>query len=145
RAVLLRGVRLLLVQHNEISKDGHRTPPMARWGLGTSSQPRRRRLRVRVAPGYLPHTGRFRSQRWEMDLLERGPQLSAVEHALTAAAHGDGSLLVVRGAAGTGKSALLDAASELAAGRGFGVLTACGGELETGFAFGAARQLFERR
>lgn len=80
-----------------------------------------------------------------MDLLERGGQLAAITHALTAAAAGDGSLLVVRGSAGTGKSALLDAAAELAGSQGFGVLTACGGELETGFAFGAARQLFERR
>jgi DNA-binding CsgD family transcriptional regulator len=74
-------------------------------------------------------------------LLEREPELAAVQDLLE---HG-GSMLVVEGGAGIGKTALLDAASDLAAQLGYETLAARGSELEVDFAFGVVRQLFERR
>jgi DNA-binding CsgD family transcriptional regulator len=56
-----------------------------------------------------------------------------------------GGAVLVEGAAGIGKTALLDVACTRAAELGHEVLRARGSELETGFAFGVVRQLFERR
>ena len=56
-----------------------------------------------------------------------------------------GGVLLIEGGAGIGKTALLDAACTHAGERGSAVLRARGAELETGFAFGVVRQLFERR
>ena len=56
---------------------------------------------------------------------------------------GLGAVVVVRGAAGIGKSELLAAVGAGAQARGFGLLSACGSEFETEIAFGVARQLFE--
>src|SRR5919198_2209423 len=56
-----------------------------------------------------------------------------------------GSLVVFEGAAGIGKSRLLAEAGRLAQGVGACTLRARGGDLEVGFAFGVARQLFEPR
>ena len=74
-------------------------------------------------------------------LLERERELAAVEALL----EGGGGVLVVEGAAGIGKTALVEAACSRAEGRGRVVLRARGSELEAGFAFGVVRQLFERR
>lgn len=76
-------------------------------------------------------------------LLEREPELAAIADALRLAADGRGQLVVVEGAAGLGKSRLLDAALELGRGRGLGALRARGSELEREFAFGVVCQLFE--
>ena len=54
-------------------------------------------------------------------------------------------MLVVEGAAGIGKTALVEEACARAEGRGRVVLRARGSDLEAGFAFGVVRQLFERR
>ncbi len=75
------------------------------------------------------------------ELLERERELAAVQELLERG----GSVLVVEGGAGIGKTALLDAASDLAAGLGYETLAARGSELEVDFAFGVVRQLFERR
>jgi DNA-binding CsgD family transcriptional regulator len=56
---------------------------------------------------------------------------------------GRGRLIMVEGAAGSGKSALAAAAIERATTGGLRALRARGGELEREFAFGAIRQLFE--
>jgi DNA-binding CsgD family transcriptional regulator len=77
-----------------------------------------------------------------MTLLEREPQLAALRAAIDAAAGGAGGGVLVEGAAGTGKTSLLDAAAAAADPR-MAVLRAAGGELERDFAFGAVRQLFE--
>lgn len=77
-------------------------------------------------------------------LLEREPELAAIGDALAAAERGDGSLIVVEGSAGIGKSRLLAAAAERAEDVGLRVLTAHGGESERDFPFGIALQLFER-
>jgi DNA-binding CsgD family transcriptional regulator len=51
---------------------------------------------------------------------------------------------VVEGGAGIGKTSLVEQGCERARRRGLRVLRARGAELETGFAFGVVRQLFER-
>jgi DNA-binding NarL/FixJ family response regulator len=56
---------------------------------------------------------------------------------------GRGRFVLLEGAAGAGKSALVTAAVEQARARGLRPLVARGGELEQEFAFGVIRQLFE--
>jgi DNA-binding CsgD family transcriptional regulator len=73
-------------------------------------------------------------------LLERDEELAAVETLLSI-----GGVLVIEGGAGTGKTALMDAACLHAGDRGLAVLRARGTELDAGFEFGVVRQLFERR
>ncbi len=72
-------------------------------------------------------------------LLERDSEIAVLEALLES-----GGLVVVEGGAGIGKTSLLGEFSERAGRRGWRVLQGCGSELETGFAFGLARQLFER-
>jgi DNA-binding CsgD family transcriptional regulator len=78
-----------------------------------------------------------------MDLLERETELAALDAAVSAAASGRGSALLVEAPAGTGKTALLDATAAAAERGRVRTLRASGGELERDFAFGAVRQLFE--
>ena len=68
-------------------------------------------------------------------------ELAAMEELLR---HG-GAVLLVEGGMGIGKTSLLEAACERAAGLGHQVLRARGAELGVYFAFGIVRQLFERR
>jgi hypothetical protein len=74
-------------------------------------------------------------------LLERESELAAIDAAVAAARRGDGQVVLVRGAAGIGKSALLEAGRGRARAAGATVLTARAGELEQGFPWGVARQL----
>ncbi|MDR3031840.1 MAG: AAA family ATPase, partial [Kitasatospora sp.] len=76
-------------------------------------------------------------------LIERDRELSQLEDGLRAAAEGRGNVLLVSGPPGIGKTTLLDAAQRRARQAGFVILTARGGELETHFPYGVARQLFE--
>ena len=77
------------------------------------------------------------------ELRERRAELRAIEAALEDAVRGEeGQLLLVSGAAGVGKTALLRAAGAAAAESGFLVLGARGGELERSFPFGVVGQLF---
>ena len=78
-------------------------------------------------------------------LLEREHEVDRVRAALRAVGRRAGGVVVVEGAAGMGKSRLLDEARERADGLGVAVLGARATELEQGFPFGVARQLFERR
>ena len=75
-------------------------------------------------------------------MLERVSEVDAIEHALARRASGRGSLLLVHGAAGVGKTRLLRRAGELA-GDGL-VLSARGAQFESQFSFAVVRQLFER-
>src|SRR5436305_2455724 len=77
-------------------------------------------------------------------LLEREHEVERVRGALRAVGQQAGSVLVVEDAAGMGKSRLLDVARVRAAELGVHVLSARATELEQGFPFGVARQLFER-
>jgi len=74
-------------------------------------------------------------------LRERERDLAAVEELLE---HRSGVLLI-EGRAGIGKTSLVEAACSRADELGYEVLRARGSELESGFAFGVVRQLFERR
>ncbi|MBV9081893.1 MAG: AAA family ATPase, partial [Acidobacteriaceae bacterium] len=74
-------------------------------------------------------------------LVERERECAAIEALLE---RGCG-LLVIEGGAGIGKTSLLDAACRRADELGCEILRARGSELESDFAFGVVRQLFERR
>lgn len=77
-------------------------------------------------------------------LLEREAELEAIDAHLRRAREGDGSLLVIEGPAGIGKTALVAAAAERAAAEGMTVLRARGGVLEQDLPYGVVRQLVER-
>jgi len=76
-------------------------------------------------------------------LLERDAELAEVGAAITGAFSGHGRVILVEGAAGSGKSALVAATRALAAEQGLRVLRATAGEYEREYAFGCVRQLFE--
>lgn len=76
-------------------------------------------------------------------LLEREGDVETVEAALDMAAGGSGSVLLIRGSAGIGKTRLLQEARRRATARGFFAAGARATELERSFAFGLVRQLFE--
>ncbi len=74
-------------------------------------------------------------------LVERDEELAAIARLVS----GGGGVVLVEGRAGIGKTALVDAACTQARALGHEVLRAQAVELEAGFAFGLARQLFARR
>ncbi|HVN12699.1 MAG TPA: AAA family ATPase [Kineosporiaceae bacterium] len=76
-------------------------------------------------------------------LLERDREIEQICAGLTASRAGGGRLLVLEGRLGAGKTRLLAETRGLAEADGFAVLQARGGELESAYAFGAVRQLFE--
>src|SRR5205814_10495099 len=73
----------------------------------------------------------------------RNYELARIESALADARKGHGRFVVVEGPAGIGKTALLGAARTAAAEDGMRVLRSRATEMETNFAFGVVRQLFE--
>jgi DNA-binding CsgD family transcriptional regulator/tetratricopeptide (TPR) repeat protein len=77
-------------------------------------------------------------------LHDREAAIETLDAALITACDGRGVLLIVEGAAGTGKSALLALARDQARTVGVTVLAARGGELERDHPFGLIHQLFER-
>ena len=77
-------------------------------------------------------------------LLERDHEVDRLQAMVRAAGRRSGEALVIEGAAGIGKSRLLDRARADAAELGLRVLDARATELERGFPFGVMRQLFER-
>jgi DNA-binding CsgD family transcriptional regulator len=76
-------------------------------------------------------------------LLERQRELEALSEALDRARAGEGSLLLIEGAPGVGKTELVRAGLALAEVGGMTMLVARGSELERSFAFGVVRQLIE--
>jgi DNA-binding CsgD family transcriptional regulator len=76
-------------------------------------------------------------------LLERDGELDELQTALEDARRGTGRLVVVEGAAGIGKTRLLEATRETAERTGMRVLSARGTELERDFPFALVGQLFE--
>jgi DNA-binding CsgD family transcriptional regulator len=78
-------------------------------------------------------------------LLEREHELERVHAALRGVGQRAGGVLVIEGAAGMGKSRLLETARVRASDVGVGALNARATELEQGFPFGVVRQLFERQ
>jgi DNA-binding CsgD family transcriptional regulator len=108
---------------------------------------------VLLAPGEGPGSSRW--ERWPRaragarlavtpgELLERSAESEALEAAVTAAADGHGTCILVEGSAGIGKTSLLGVAEATAEERGLEVLAACGSALEGEYPFGLARSLFE--
>lgn len=76
-------------------------------------------------------------------LLEREPEIAAIERLLDSSRSAAGGLLIAEGPAGAGKTSLLDVCGELAAEREMRGLLARGGEYERDFPYGVVRQLFE--
>ena len=77
-------------------------------------------------------------------LLEREHEVASIRAAVRAVGQQAGGALVVEGAAGIGKSRLLDEARSRASQLDIRVLDARATELEQGFPFGVMRELFER-
>src|SRR5947209_5949247 len=77
-------------------------------------------------------------------LLEREHELERVHALLHAAGGQNGAVLAIEGAAGMGKSRLLEEAHAAASEVGIRLMTALASEIEQGFPFGVMRQLFER-
>jgi len=76
-------------------------------------------------------------------LLERDAALGRIDQRLREAIAGGGSLLLVEGPAGIGKTRLVAAAGRHGRELGLTTLSARGSELERDFAYGLVRQLFE--
>jgi predicted ATPase len=76
-------------------------------------------------------------------MLDRSAELAAIAAAIRSAMAGSGSVVLVEGVAGIGKTRLLQHACEQGTGAGLRVLTARAAEFEAGFAWGVVRQLFE--
>ncbi len=76
-------------------------------------------------------------------ILERDRELAVIEAALAGAVRGEGSLVLVDGPAGVGKTTLMLAARDAAGEEGLLLLRARGSELERPFGFGVIRQLFD--
>lgn len=76
-------------------------------------------------------------------LVERDRELGTLRGAIAGLVEGEGRVIVVEGPAGIGKTALLGEGREQATELGVPMLTARGSELESGFPFGAAQQLFQ--
>jgi predicted ATPase len=79
----------------------------------------------------------------EVVLHGRDREIAAIAEAIEGARHGRGLLVMIEGAAGTGKSALMAVAAEMGAADGMRVISARAGELDQGQPFGVIRQLFE--
>ena len=76
-------------------------------------------------------------------LLERERELAVVRETVAAASAGEGSMLLVAGAAGIGKTRLLGEAAALAGAGGSRILHARGGAVERDLPWGLVRQLFD--
>jgi DNA-binding NarL/FixJ family response regulator len=77
-------------------------------------------------------------------LLEREEELAALQDLVERAAAGSGGLAAIEGPAGIGKTRLLGRVREIGGERGMRILSATASELESGFAYGIVRTLFER-
>src|SRR4051794_41437677 len=77
------------------------------------------------------------------ELLERDEELARIAAAVRRARDGYGTLIVVEGPAGIGKTEVLRVARAAAEADGLRVLRSRGAELERDFPFGVVRQLFE--
>jgi predicted ATPase len=77
------------------------------------------------------------------DLLERDAELAAFADSAELAREGAGSMLLIEGPAGIGKTRLVEAAIGQARAAGLVVASARSSELERDFPFGVVRQLLE--
>ncbi len=92
-------------------------------------------------PKVAPASGAARLTAAAIGLIEREQELRRIYRALTLARAGDGSLVILEGPAGIGKSELLGAAGQAARDHGTEVLQARGIDLEQHAPFGVAASL----
>ena len=76
----------------------------------------------------------------DAELLERESELHALDHALSEALEGRGSVVAVEGPPGIGKSSLVTRCAEHARERGMYTLTVRATELERSYPYGLVRQ-----
>ena len=76
----------------------------------------------------------------DLNLLEREPELDALNRALESAVQGRGSVVAVEGPPGIGKSSLMRACLELASGREMYTIAVRATELEKSYPYGIVRQ-----
>ncbi len=76
-------------------------------------------------------------------LLDRQAETAALSDAVDRVLAGEGSVVLIEGGPGAGKTRLLAEARALAVEAGLDVLSAQGGEMEREYPFGVVRQLFE--
>ena len=76
----------------------------------------------------------------DLNLLERERELDGLDRALAGAVEGRGSVVAVEGPPGIGKSSLMRACLELAAGRGMYTIAVRATELERSYPYGIVRQ-----
>jgi hypothetical protein len=76
-------------------------------------------------------------------LLEREAEVAALDEAIRSALSGHGSVVLIEGSAGIGKTLLLEETSRRATGSGMRVASARAAVLERDFGFGVVRKLFE--
>ncbi|WP_407562334.1 AAA family ATPase [Streptomyces sp. 184] len=81
----------------------------------------------------------------DVPLIERDHELAVLDSAVTRCRRGAGQLLLIEGAPGMGKTALLAALRSRSEAEGFRVLQARSDESEGGFPYGVVRRLFEGR
>ena len=84
----------------------------------------------------------MRRDRPRQPLFGRDAELARIDELATQALAGSGTVALLEGPAGIGKTALLAEVMRRAADRGFAVLSAVGARLEQDYAFGLMRQLF---
>ena len=77
------------------------------------------------------------------DLVDRTREVAQIRNAVSGLALGQSALLLVEGAAGIGKTRLLEELRRSAAERGVRVLSARGSQLEHTYGYGVVRQLLE--
>jgi DNA-binding CsgD family transcriptional regulator len=78
-------------------------------------------------------------------LVEREEELASLRDLVERATAGHGGVAVIEGPAGIGKTRLLGSVREIGEERDARVLSATASELESGFAYGVVRAIFERR
>ena len=107
----------------------------------------RRAAQGRVPEGFPSDFKRDVSSRGAADdgdaLLERERELKTLRDGIARARAGDGTLMLIEGPAGVGKTQLVREARAAAEQAGVMPLEARGSELEQPFAFGVVRQLLE--
>jgi DNA-binding CsgD family transcriptional regulator len=86
-------------------------------------------------------SGMDRSERVSAGLLERGAEIHALSELLDRLGEGRGSVVLVEGPAGIGKSSLLEASAQAARDRGMTALLVRGDELVMESSFAAVREL----
>ena len=113
------------------------------WAPPPTSRTRTRASRGVGAAGVVADTDAAERGRGRRQLLERSEELARIESALAEARSGRGTVVVIEGPAGIGKTALARGGADGSGKRRNARASVAGADLERDFAFGVVRQLFE--